>query len=185
MTFYSFWQYYLLLILIVNFFEVQASLAPKQLKDLRSLCLKIISSVLSKFDDHDFSVEFWDIFFSALKPLIDGFKQEGASSEKPSSLFVCFLAMSKSHKLVSQFQRANNLVPDIFSILTVPTASEAIISCVLRFIENLLNLDNEVRVMTLMLKEFYFLMSIRLSAACITFTQAKILAGMLFFCRSF
>ncbi|XP_022025733.1 small subunit processome component 20 homolog isoform X2 [Helianthus annuus] len=124
--------------------QSMASLAPKQLKDLRSLCLKIISSVLSKFDDHDFSVEFWDIFFSALKPLIDGFKQEGASSEKPSSLFVCFLAMSKSHKLVSQFQRANNLVPDIFSILTVPTASEAIISCVLRFIENLLNLDNEV-----------------------------------------
>ncbi|KAL8239479.1 hypothetical protein R6Q59_016046 [Mikania micrantha] len=124
--------------------QSMASLAPKQLKDLRSLCLKVISLVLTKFEDHDFSVEFWDIFFSALKPLIDGFKQEGASSEKPSSLFVCFLAMSKSHKLVSQFHRANNLVPDIFSILTVSTASEAIISCVLRFIENLLNLDIEV-----------------------------------------
>ncbi|KAI3823108.1 hypothetical protein L1987_04536 [Smallanthus sonchifolius] len=121
-----------------------ASLAPKQYKDLRSLCLKVISLVLSKFEDHDFSLDFWDIFFSALKPLIDGFKQEGASSEKPSSLFVCFLAMSKSHKLVSQFRRAINLVPDIFSILTVTTASEAIISCVLRFIENLLNLDTEV-----------------------------------------
>ncbi|XP_076896866.1 uncharacterized protein LOC143550000 [Bidens hawaiensis] len=124
--------------------QSMASLPPKQLKDLRSLCLKIISLVLSKFEDHDFGVDFWDIFFSALKPLIDGFKQEGASSEKPSSLFVCFLAMSKSHKLVSQFHRANNLVPDIFSILTVATASEAIISCVLRFIENLLNLDMEV-----------------------------------------
>lgn len=115
----------------------------KQPKDLRSLCLKIISLVLSKFENHDFSLEFWDMFFSALKPLIDGFKQEGASSDKPSSLFVCFLAMSRSPKLVSLFHRANNLVPDIFSILTVTTASEAIISCVLRFIENLLNLDIE------------------------------------------
>lgn len=124
--------------------QAMTSLAPKQFKDLRSLCLKIISLVLSKFEDHDFSLEFWDIFFSALKPLIAGFKQEGASSEKPSSLFVCFLAMSRSHKLVSLFHRAENLVPDIFSILTVTTASEAIISCVLRFIENLLNLDIEV-----------------------------------------
>ncbi|KAK1435340.1 hypothetical protein QVD17_01101 [Tagetes erecta] len=124
--------------------QTMASWAPKQFKDLRSLCLKIISLVLSKFEDHDFSLEFWDMFFLALRPLIDGFKQEGASSEKPSSLFVCFLAMSKSHKLVSQFHRANNLVPDIFSILTVTTASEAIISCVLRFIENLLNLDSDV-----------------------------------------
>ncbi|KAJ9555652.1 hypothetical protein OSB04_010266 [Centaurea solstitialis] len=124
--------------------QAMTSLAPKHFKDLRSLCLKIISLVLSKFEDHDFSLEFWDIFFSALRPLIVGFKQEGASSEKPSSLFVCFLAMSRSHKLVSLFHRAENLVPDIFSILTVTTASEAIISCVLRFIENLLNLDTEV-----------------------------------------
>ncbi|KAI3808247.1 hypothetical protein L1987_24196 [Smallanthus sonchifolius] len=129
---------------VLRYFTMDnASLAPKQYKDLRSFCLKIISLVLSKFEDHDFSVEFWDIFL-ALKPLIDGFKQEGANSEKPSSLFVCFLAMSKSHKLGSQFHRANNLVPDIFSLLTVSTASEAIISCVLRFIENLLNLDIEV-----------------------------------------
>nr|GEV01026.1 hypothetical protein [Tanacetum cinerariifolium] len=121
--------------------QTMASLGPKHFKDLRSLCLKIISFVLGKFEGHNFSLEFWDIFFSALKPLIDGFKQEGASSEKPSSLFVCFLAMSRSHKLVSLFHRAKNLVPDIFSILTVATASEAIISCVLKFVENLLNLD--------------------------------------------
>lgn len=124
--------------------QSMTSFGPKQFKDLRTLCLKIISMVLSKFENHDFSLEFWDIFFSALKPLIDGFKQEGASSEKPSSLFVCFLAMSRSHKLVSLFHRANNLVPDIISILTVTTASEAIISCVLKFIENLLNLDSEI-----------------------------------------
>lgn len=100
--------------------------------------------MLNKFENHDFSLEFWDIFFSALKPLIDGFKQEGASSDKPSSLFVCFVAMSRSPKLVSLFHRAKNLVPDIFSILTITTASEAIISCVLRFIENLLNLEIEM-----------------------------------------
>lgn len=119
-------------------------MGAKHYKDLRSLCLRIISLVLSKFEAHDFSLEFWDIFFSALRPLIDGFKQEGASSQKPSSLFVCFLAMSRSHKLVSLFHRAKNLVPDIFSILTVTTASEAIISCVLKFIEYLFNLDIEV-----------------------------------------
>nr|XP_043629943.1 small subunit processome component 20 homolog [Erigeron canadensis] len=124
--------------------QAMTSFGPKQFKDLRSLCLKIVSFVLCKFENHDFTTEFWDTFFSALKPLIDGFKQEGASSEKPSSLFVCFLAMSRSHKLVSLFHRANNLVPDIFSILTVATASEAIISCVLRFIENLLNLDTNL-----------------------------------------
>ncbi|XP_071696721.1 uncharacterized protein [Rutidosis leptorrhynchoides] len=124
--------------------KAMTSFGPKQFKDLRSLCLKIISLVLNKFKNHEFSVEFWDIFFSALKPLIDGFKQEGASSEKPSSLFVCFLAMSRNQELVSLFHRANNLVPDIFSILTVTTASEAVISCVLSFIENLLHLDNEL-----------------------------------------
>ncbi|KAL7595784.1 hypothetical protein Lser_V15G29528 [Lactuca serriola] len=124
--------------------QSMTSLAPKHFKDLRSLCLKIISLVLNKFENHDFSLEFWDIFFSALKPLIDGFKQEGASSDKPSSLFVCFVAMSRSPKLVSLFHRAKNLVPDIFSILTITTASEAIISCVLRFIENLLNLEIEM-----------------------------------------
>ena len=116
----------------------------KQLKDLRALSLKIISLVLNKYGDHDFGYEFWDLFFTSVKPLVDGFKQEGSSSEKPSSLFSCFVAMSRSHNLVSLLYREKNLVADIFSILTVTTASEAIISCVLKFIENLLNLDSEL-----------------------------------------
>ncbi|KAL6970971.1 hypothetical protein U1Q18_030650 [Sarracenia purpurea var. burkii] len=116
----------------------------KQFKELRSLCLKIISLVLIKYEDHDFACDFWDLFFTSVKPLTDGFKQEGASSEKPSSLLSCFLSMSGSYKLVSLLYREENLVPDIFSILTVPTASEAILSCVLKFVENLLNLDNEL-----------------------------------------
>ncbi|XP_015574070.2 small subunit processome component 20 homolog [Ricinus communis] len=120
------------------------STALKQLRDLRSLCLKIVSVVLNKYDDHDFGCDLWDMFFASVKSLVDGFKQEGCSSEKPSSLFSCFLAMSSSHHLVPLLSREMNLVPDIFSILTVTTASEAIRSCVLKFIDNLLNLDEEL-----------------------------------------
>lgn len=123
---------------------MQTSTAIKQLKELRSLCLKVISLVLKKHEDHELGCEFWDLFFNAVKPLIGGFKQEGASSEKPSSLFSCFLTMSGDYKLISLLNREKNLVPDIFSILTVPTASEAILSCVLKFVENLLNLDSDV-----------------------------------------
>uniref|UniRef100_A0A2P2MF27 Uncharacterized protein n=1 Tax=Rhizophora mucronata TaxID=61149 RepID=A0A2P2MF27_RHIMU len=121
-----------------------ACTSVRQLKDLRSLCLKIVSLVLNKYDDHDFGCEFWDMFFSSVKPLVDSFKQEGSSSEKPSSLFSCFLSMSRSHHLVPLLNREKNLVSDIFSILTIKTASEAIVSCVFKFIENLLNLDEEL-----------------------------------------
>ncbi|MBA0870529.1 hypothetical protein Goshw_013714, partial [Gossypium schwendimanii] len=124
--------------------HVKIGTGIKQFKDLRSLCLKIVSLVLNKYEDHDFGTEFWDLFFTSLKPLIYAFKQEGSSSEKPSSLFSCFLAMSRSLQLVSLLCRERNLVPDIFSILTVPTASEAIVSCVLKFISNLLDLDCEL-----------------------------------------
>ncbi|KAG1347740.1 hypothetical protein COCNU_06G015690 [Cocos nucifera] len=116
----------------------------KQFKDLRSLCLKIISLALSRYEFHDFGSDFWDIFFISVKPLIDSFKQGGSSSEKPSSLFSCFIAMSRSPMLVSLLIREANLVPTIFSILTVKTASDAIISSVLDFIENLLNLDSDL-----------------------------------------
>lgn len=122
---------------------LQVNISSKQYKDLRSLCLKIISYALNKYEGHDFGCDFWDTFFISVKPLIDAFKQEGSSSEKPSSLFSCFLAMSRSMKLVSHLGREPNLVPKIFSILTVRTASGAIISSVLTFIENLLILDEE------------------------------------------
>ncbi|KAL4289520.1 hypothetical protein GQ457_14G012480 [Hibiscus cannabinus] len=124
--------------------QAKTGMGIKQFKDLRSLCLKIVSLVLNKYEDHDFGTGFWDLFFTSLKPLIYAFKQEGSSSEKPSSLFSCFLAMSRSLKLVSLLCRERNLIPDIFSMLTVPTASEAIVSCVLKFISNLLDLDCEL-----------------------------------------
>ncbi|XP_060178660.1 uncharacterized protein LOC132608895 isoform X2 [Lycium barbarum] len=124
--------------------KIMTNMAAKQSKDLRSLCLKIISFILSKYEDHDFSPEFWDLFFMSVKPLVAGFKQEGASSEKPSSLFSCFLAMSRSSKLVPLLSREKNLVPDIFEMLAVSTASDAIVSSVLKFVENLLDLDVEL-----------------------------------------
>ncbi|KAF5740542.1 small subunit processome component 20 isoform X1 [Tripterygium wilfordii] len=124
--------------------HVQNHATLKQLKDMRSLSLKIVSSVLNKYEHHDFGCDFWDLFFTSIKPLIDGFKQEGSSSEKPSSLFSCFMAMSRSHKLVLLLYRDKNLVGNIFSILTVTTASEAVVKCVLKFIDNLLNLDSEL-----------------------------------------
>ncbi|KMT14841.1 hypothetical protein BVRB_3g065640 isoform B [Beta vulgaris subsp. vulgaris] len=120
------------------------SLDVKQFKEMRSLCLKIISFVLNKYEGYDFGSTFWEIFFEAVKPLVHGFKQEGSSSEKPSSLFFCFIAMSQSPILVSLLCREKNLIPDIFSILSVPTASEAIIYSVLKFIENLLTLEVEL-----------------------------------------
>ncbi|OVA05421.1 Down-regulated-in-metastasis protein [Macleaya cordata] len=123
---------------------IMTNTAIKQYKDLRSLCLKIVSFVLNKYEDHDFGCDFWDMFFMSVKALIDGFKQEGSSSEKPSSLFSCFLAMSRSPTLVSLLHREESLVPSIFSVLTVKTASNAIISSVLSFTENLLNQDNDL-----------------------------------------
>ncbi|GAB2295684.1 hypothetical protein Dimus_029838 [Dionaea muscipula] len=122
--------------------HMKSGFTVKVLKDIRSLCLKIMSLILHKYD-HDFGLEFWDEFFAAVKQLIDGFKQESSQSEKQSSLFSCFLAMSRSHNLVSLLWREKGLVPDIFSILSVTAASDAALVCVLKFINNLLSLEIE------------------------------------------
>ncbi|KAJ1284067.1 hypothetical protein BS78_03G175200 [Paspalum vaginatum] len=120
--------------------HMEAIVSIKQLKDLRSLCIRIISSALSHYESHDFGQYFWNIFFSSVKPLLDSFTQEASSSQKPSSLFACFMAMSRSPKL-APLLGSNNLVPAIFSILTVKTASGSITTYTLEFIENLLRLD--------------------------------------------
>ena len=125
---------------------MQTNGAMKQFKDMRSLCLKIISLVLNKYEDQDFGSGFWDLFFKSVKPLIKGFKQEGSSSDKPSSLFFCFLAMSQSQNLFSLLCREKNLIPDIISILSMPTASNGIVFSVLKFTENLLNLELELEI---------------------------------------
>ncbi|KAL6615458.1 hypothetical protein ACP70R_037728 [Stipagrostis hirtigluma subsp. patula] len=120
--------------------EDHMEVSIKQLKDLRSLCIRIVFSALSHYENHDFGEKFWTTFFTSVKPLIDCFTQEASSSEKPSSLFSCFMAMSRSPTL-APLLGANNLVPAICSILTVKTASGSITSYVLEFIENLLRLD--------------------------------------------
>ncbi|XP_047962589.1 small subunit processome component 20 homolog isoform X2 [Salvia hispanica] len=114
----------------------------KQIRELRSLSLKVIYIVLGKYDDHNFGGAFWDMFFTSVKPLVAKFKKECLESQKPSSLFYCFIAMSKSYKLVPLLSKEENLVPDIFSMLSVPPASESILSCILKFTKNLLKLDN-------------------------------------------
>ncbi|KAI4375205.1 hypothetical protein MLD38_013104 [Melastoma candidum] len=111
----------------------------KHLKKLRSLCLEIIASVSNRYEDHDFGSEFWDLFFDSVKPLTDNFKEEGSSSEKPSSLFLCFIAMSRCHRLASRLLREKQLVADIFSMLTITTITEAIGNAVFEFTENLLS----------------------------------------------
>ncbi|KAK6941811.1 U3 small nucleolar RNA-associated protein 20, N-terminal [Dillenia turbinata] len=110
------------------------------------------NGIMSHYDDytnaylveHDFGFDFWELFFKSVKPLVENFKKEASSSEKPSSLFSCFVAMSRSHNLVLHLEKEKSLVPDIFSILTVATASEAIVSGVLKFVKDLLNLDSEL-----------------------------------------
>uniref|UniRef100_A0A0D3DH41 Uncharacterized protein n=1 Tax=Brassica oleracea var. oleracea TaxID=109376 RepID=A0A0D3DH41_BRAOL len=138
----------------VSVHQDQAGTALKQFKELRSLCLKIIAHVLDKYEDSDLGSEFWDLFFSAVNPLIKNFKQEGSSSEKTSSLFSCFLSMSRNRNLVTLLCREESLIPDICSILTVTTASDAIKSSALKFIENLLCLDSELHEDDSMIKGF-------------------------------
>uniref|UniRef100_A0A0E0JKH0 Uncharacterized protein n=1 Tax=Oryza punctata TaxID=4537 RepID=A0A0E0JKH0_ORYPU len=123
--------------------HTKESVSIKQLKDLRSLCIRIVSLALNQYGSNDFGENFWNIFFTAVKPLIDCFRQEASSSEKPSSLFSCFMAMSQSPRLASLLG-AHNLVPAIFSILTVKKASGSITSYALEFIENLMKLDTDL-----------------------------------------
>ncbi|KAG8051514.1 hypothetical protein GUJ93_ZPchr0001g29715 [Zizania palustris] len=123
--------------------QTKESVSIKQLKDLRSLCLRIVSVALSQYGSNGFGENFWNIFFTSVKSLIVCFRQEASSSEKPSSLFSCFMAMSQSPKL-ALLLGAHNVVPAIFSILTVKTASGSITSYALEFIENLMRLDSDL-----------------------------------------
>lgn len=117
---------------------------PKNaIKDVRSLCLKVISLVLNKYEAFQFWPCFWDTFFCSVEPLIASFKEEGPSSEKPSSLLSCFIAISRSPdpELISWLDREHNIISSIFSILTVETASDALINSIFEFISNLFALD--------------------------------------------
>ncbi|KAI9126519.1 hypothetical protein K1719_002115 [Acacia pycnantha] len=54
--------------------KVQTTTTLKQFKDMRSLCLRIVSFVLIKYEDHKFGSDLWDLFFASEKPFIDRFK---------------------------------------------------------------------------------------------------------------
>ncbi|GFP81157.1 cationic amino acid transporter 1 [Phtheirospermum japonicum] len=87
----------------------------KRFQDLRSLCLKIIYHVLSNYKEHDFGGAFWDLFCAPVKPSIAKITREVPSSKKSSPMVCCFLAMSKSYKLVPLLSKEGDLVQHIFS----------------------------------------------------------------------
>ncbi|MQL78120.1 hypothetical protein Taro_010527 [Colocasia esculenta] len=115
--------------------------SKEEAKDLRSLCLKIFCFALNRYECGDLYSQIWGAFFTSVKPLIDSFKQDVSGSENPSSLLLCFIAMSKKPSFISLL---DNLLPTIFSILTEKTASETVLSSVLSFIENILTLDSDL-----------------------------------------
>ncbi|CAN6446079.1 unnamed protein product [Victoria cruziana] len=124
---------------------LQDGVVSKQYKDIRALCLKILSFVLGKYGSYKFSAEFWDSFLISVEPLIENFTRESSSSQKPSSLLSCFLSMSKNNDLVHLFERKQSLMPSILSILSVTSASGSVISAVLAFLENILMLGEEMK----------------------------------------
>jgi hypothetical protein len=70
-------------------------------------------------------------------------KEEAASSDGPSALFSCLLAISRSTNFVSVLQSEDDLVPNILPLLSNKNASPSIIGAALSFIENILELEAE------------------------------------------
>ncbi|KAH9571646.1 hypothetical protein CY35_02G105300 [Sphagnum magellanicum] len=111
--------------------------------EIRTLCLKIISIVLTKFEDLDFNSIYWDIFFDAMAPSIQRFAKENHANSTPGSLFACFLAMAKSEELALLLARDQSLVPNVMMVLSLKAASPAMVKATLSFVESLLDLEKE------------------------------------------
>lgn len=111
--------------------------------DLRTLCLKIVCTVLTKFEDLDFHPVYWDILFQAISPSFQRFAAENHANSTPGALFSCLLAMSRSVELAPLLGRDPALVPSVLSVLSVKAASPAMIAAVSSFVEGLLNLEKE------------------------------------------
>ena len=111
--------------------------------DLRTLCLKIISTVLTKFDDFDYNPVYWDIFFQSISPSIQKFAAENHSSIAPGAVFSCLISMGKSVLLAPLLARDPALVPNVVAVFSYRTATPAVIAAVVSFIEGLLNLEEE------------------------------------------
>ena len=71
------------------------------IKDLRLLCLKVISIVLSKYDSIDYGTNLWNMYFTAIQPYVEKINRESESYEIPKSLFTWFLEMRNHLKLAS------------------------------------------------------------------------------------
>ncbi|KAG0561100.1 hypothetical protein M758_2G190500 [Ceratodon purpureus] len=63
--------------------------------ELRTLCLKIIATVLAKLDDFAHNPVYWDIFFQSISPSIQKFAPENHSSIAPGAVFSCLLDMNQ------------------------------------------------------------------------------------------
>lgn len=112
-------------------------------KDIRTLALKVLAIVFSKYDDAEFYPLYWEKFFATIRPMIARFAEEGASGDAPSALFSCFLAMSRSLALASVLLREKELVPNLLPLMSHKNASTSIVGAALSFIENILELEEE------------------------------------------
>lgn len=117
--------------------------SPGGSHDLRTLCLKIIATVLTKFDDFDYNPVYWDIFFQSISPSIKKFAAENHSSIAPGAVFSCLLSMGKSVLLAPLIARDPTLVPNVVAVFSYRTATPAVIAAVVSFIEGILNLEEE------------------------------------------
>jgi len=130
----------------VNEDEVDADklkTTPGVSHDLRTLCLKIIATVLNKFEDFDYNPVYWDIFFQSTSPSIQNFAAENHSSTAPGAVFSCLLSMGKSVVLAPLLTRDFTLVPNVVAVISYRTATPAVIAAVVSFVEGLLNLEEE------------------------------------------
>jgi U3 small nucleolar RNA-associated protein 20 len=133
--------------------------------DLRTLCLKVIATVMTKMEDLDFNPIYWDILFKAISPSIPKFAAENHSSSAPGAVFSCLVAMGRSVELAPLLSRDPALVPSVAKVLSMKAASPAVIAAVIGLIEGLLNLEDEEGdkgkevVMTVLLPHLHVLLS--------------------------
>ncbi|KAL2629925.1 hypothetical protein R1flu_014611 [Riccia fluitans] len=109
-------------------------------REIKVLCLKVISAVLKRFDDMVFSPVYWDIFFTAVRRSIARFVEENSSSTSPSALLQCFIIMSQRMDLAPLLSKDPMLVPNLVSLLAVRGTSAPVVSAVLTIMENILDL---------------------------------------------
>lgn len=122
---------------------VKLKTSPGGSHDLRTLSLKIIATVLTKFENFDYNPVYWDIFFQSISPSIQNFAAENHSSTAPGAVLSCLLSMGKSATLAPLLTRDLTLVPNLVAVFSYKTATPAVIAAVVSFVEGLLNLEEE------------------------------------------